>query len=373
MERKSARIFGLDLMRVVAIMMVLFSHMSSVFFESNHIIKNVFEIIGLHGVEVFFVLSGFLIGNILLKILNNGDFSINDVFSFWIRRWFRTLPLYFLILLVNVILFYYIHKGFPEGLWQFPVFLQNVFSEHPLFFPEAWSLSVEEFAYVLSPIVMWGFYKVFRNAQKAFLISTLSLTAIFVLTKVVFYLKNVNEPLSIIYWDNSLKEVVVYRLDAIYYGFIIAYLHFYHTNWLKYNRYRLFVFGFILLLLNHTIFMINSIQEDQSFYLDVLFLPINAITICMFLPFLYYSKYSFRVIQKAIYKISIYSYSIYLLHYTLLIGLLNAIYPIKGLSLLQKIVYATVYIGVTIILSSIVYNIFERPMTNLRDHKFFKR
>jgi len=373
MEYKATRIFGLDLMRAIAIIMVLFSHASSVFFQCDSIITNVLELIGMHGVEVFFVLSGFLIGNILLKTLSKGNFSVKDVFSFWIRRWFRTLPLYFLILLVNIILFYYIHNAFPEKLWQFPVFLQNIFSDHPLFFPEAWSLSVEEFAYVLSPIVMLVFYIVLRSKQRVFLVSTLFLVVIFVLTKVVFYIKNIDELLSIVYWDNSLKEVVVYRLDAIYYGFIIAYLHFYHTNWLKCNRYRLFFSGCILFLLNHAIFMMNSTQVEQSFYLDVLFLPINSITICMFLPFLYYLKYSFRLIKKGIYKISVYSYSIYLLHYTLVLGLLNAIYPITGLSLLQKIVYAAVYIGVTVILSCIVYHFFEKPMTNLRDHKFFKR
>jgi len=120
-------------------------------------------------------------------------------------------------------------------------------------------------------------------------------------------------------------------------------------------------------------FLTNSMQVEQSFYLYVLFLPVNSITICMFLPFLYYLRCSFQITQNVIYKISIYSYSIYLLHYTFVLGLLNVIYPIKGLSLLQKIVYAAVYIGVTVILSSIVYNLFEKPMTNLRDHKFFKR
>ena len=373
MESKSERIFGLDLMRAIAIMMVLFSHVSSAFFESNHVLTNVFEFVGLHGVEVFFVLSGFLIGNILLKRLNKGNFSVKDMFSFWVRRWLRTLPLYYLILLLNSILFYYLQKGFPEKLWQFPVFLQNFFSHHPLFFPEGWSLSVEEFAYILSPIVIWVFYKIIRNAQKVFLISVLSLLVIFVLTKAVFYLKNINTPLSIVYWDNSLKEVVMYRLDAIYYGFIIAYIHYYNTKWLKHNRYRLLFVGCMLLLINHAMFMIVSMQVEQSFYLDVLFLPINSITICMFLPFLYYLTYSFRLIKKAIYKISVYSYAIYLLHYTLVLGLLNVIYPIKGLTLFQKMVYSVVYFGFTVVLSSIVYHFFEKPMTNLRDHRFFKR
>jgi len=372
MVNKSVRILGLDIMRAIAIMMVVFSHVSSIFFDSNHIITNVFELVGLHGVEVFFVLSGFLIGTILLKILSKGGFSIKDMFRFWIRRWFRTLPLYFLILILNITLLYYTLNGFPDKLWQFSVFLQNFCKSHPVFFSEAWSLSIEEYAYIFSPIIIGINYKAFKAKQNSFLLSILFLIVVFTLTKVLYFFEHLNEPLSIIEWDNNLKEVVIYRLDAIYYGFIVAYMHFYYTNWLKDNRYKLFVLGVILLLFNHLRFMIVSMQEGQSFYLEVLFLPINSITICMFLPYLYYLKYSFRLIKNIIYRISIYSYAIYLLHYTFVLGVLNLLCPIKGLNVFQKIVYSVVYIGVTVVLSSLVYNFFEKPMTNLRDHKFFK-
>lgn len=368
----SSRIYGLDVMRAIAIMMVVFSHVSSIFFDSNHIIINVFELVGLHGVEVFFVLSGFLIGTILLKILSKGGFSIKDMFGFWIRRWFRTLPLYFLILILNITLLYYTRNDFPDNLWQFSVFLQNFCTSHPVFFPEAWSLSVEEYAYIFSPIIIGINYKVFKARRNSFLLSILFLIVVFTLTKVLYFFEHLNEPLSIIEWDNNLKEVLIYRLDAIYYGFIVAYMHFYYTNWLKNNRYKLFVLGVILLLFNHLMFMVISMQEGQSFYIDVLFLPINSITICLFLSFLYYLKFPSYIIQNIVYKISVYSYAIYLLHFTFVLGLMDLIIPIEELSLFQKIVYVTIYIGVTLFSSSMVYTYFEKPMTNLRDHKFFK-
>ncbi|NQY28888.1 MAG: acyltransferase [Flavobacteriaceae bacterium] len=367
MSIQNRRVFGLDLMRAIAILMVLFSHVLIVFFKSNNVVTNVFGFIGLHGVEVFFALSGFLIGTILLKTMSQEGFSAKQVLNFWTRRWFRTLPLYFLILLLNIILFYYIKNDFPEKIGLFPFFAQNLITNHPFFFPEAWSLSVEEYAYLFSPIILWFCYKIFKAKQKSFLLSTLLLISVCILTKAFFYLKHVTEPLSIGYWDNSLKEVVIYRLDAIYYGFIIAYGHFYYINWLKNRRHKLLIFGSVLLVINHMLFMMSSTQEEHSFYIDVLFLPLNSITICMFLPYLYYLKCSFRLIENIIYKISIYSYSIYLLHYTFILGLMTLILPFERFTLLQRIGYVFVYLVITYVLSYVIYKYFETPLTNLRD------
>jgi len=373
MEHNSSRIFGLDLMRSVAIIMVLLSHASGLLLEENHVLIHIFEFIGMHGVEVFFVLSGFLIGTILLKLLSKGNFSGKVILFFWVRRWFRTLPLYFLILILNIILIHNTENRLSEGLWQFPFFVQNLLSKHPLFFSEAWSLSVEEYAYMFSPLIIWCVFKKYNNPQKAFFISTLVLTIIFMLTKVLFYLKNINEPLSIAFWDNNLKEVVIYRLDAIYYGFVIAYLHFYKGNWLKKNKYHLLILAGMSIIVNHVMFLQCISQEEQSFYLDVIFLPMNSIAICMILPFLYYIKKTFNIINNIIYRISIYSYSIYLIHFTFMIGLLKISYTVVTETFIQKLCYVFVYLIMTFVISCIVYHVFEKPMTNLRDHKFFNR
>ena len=88
-------------MRAIAISMVVLSHALYVFQGYDNALIDGMQVIGVQGVEVFFVLSGFLIGGILLKLLQSTSFSINEVFHFWIRRWFRTLPLYFLMLCIK--------------------------------------------------------------------------------------------------------------------------------------------------------------------------------------------------------------------------------------------------------------------------------
>ncbi|MBT8377560.1 MAG: acyltransferase family protein, partial [Bacteroidia bacterium] len=104
MSSQSQRIFGLDVVRAIAILLVLISHSTILIFpESNSNAVFAIQFFGTIGVDIFFVLSGYLIGRILLKQLQTQDFSFKNVLYFWIRRWFRTLPNYYLILIVNII------------------------------------------------------------------------------------------------------------------------------------------------------------------------------------------------------------------------------------------------------------------------------
>ena len=86
------RIFGLDVMRAVAILLVVFSHVLWIVPDAKGIIPDLLSLAGVIGVEIFFVLSGFLIGRIVIKMFLQEDFNFRKVMYFWIRRWFRTLP-----------------------------------------------------------------------------------------------------------------------------------------------------------------------------------------------------------------------------------------------------------------------------------------
>src|ERR1700722_19361709 len=89
----SRRIIGLDIARSIAILAVLLAH----FTQKFHHIKAVYLVAnfaGVLGVQLFFVLSGFLIGGILLRQLQRDGFTYRDVVHFWKRRWYRTLPNY---------------------------------------------------------------------------------------------------------------------------------------------------------------------------------------------------------------------------------------------------------------------------------------
>ena len=65
--QNNQRIFGLDVVRATAIAMVVFSHVYYLIDSSNPLLISVSGLFGFFGVELFFVLSGFLIGTILLK------------------------------------------------------------------------------------------------------------------------------------------------------------------------------------------------------------------------------------------------------------------------------------------------------------------
>ena len=73
------RVFGLDLMRAVAILLVIFSHVSWIVPNAQGFIPDIMGIAGVLGVEIFFVLSGFLIGRIIYKLFTSDQFSFKTV------------------------------------------------------------------------------------------------------------------------------------------------------------------------------------------------------------------------------------------------------------------------------------------------------
>src|SRR5919108_5666871 len=117
-EEYDKRIVGLDIVRALAILMVLFYHSREMLaglisipfigYLTGKIIAITVPF-GHLGVEMFFVLSGYLIGGILIKEFNKNDnLNFNNITSFWKRRWLRTLPNYFLILVLNFILYFFL-------------------------------------------------------------------------------------------------------------------------------------------------------------------------------------------------------------------------------------------------------------------------
>jgi peptidoglycan/LPS O-acetylase OafA/YrhL len=151
LDTSSAREPGLDLMRAIAILWVMLWHMRlalrpGMWSGPAHY--------GWMGVDLFFVLSGYLIGSQLLRPYTRG--SRPSIGGFYMRRAFRVLPAY-----LTVLLFYFAIPGFREapGLspaWQFLTFTENFRIDYmnDQAFSHVWSLCVEEHFYLVLPVLI---------------------------------------------------------------------------------------------------------------------------------------------------------------------------------------------------------------------------
>src|SRR5436190_15587708 len=99
MNSELKRVYGLDILRAVAILLVVLIHGTALIGESPIGMFTYLKIPD--GVNLFFVLSGYLIGTILSKHITTEKFTLKPLLNFWQRRWFRTLPNYYLFLLIN--------------------------------------------------------------------------------------------------------------------------------------------------------------------------------------------------------------------------------------------------------------------------------
>ncbi len=164
--RGTSRIPELDGIRGVAILLVLIWHYAVVqllAFPHDTLIAKVRDRFGLtwSGVDLFFVLSGFLIGGILIDARESPAYFR----TFYIRRFFRIVPIYAvicLIFLLVAVLFGSAQQalGPPMPWYVYATFSQNLFLTYHKAFSKyylevAWSLAVEEQFYLTIPLLIW--------------------------------------------------------------------------------------------------------------------------------------------------------------------------------------------------------------------------
>ncbi|MFP4846379.1 acyltransferase family protein [Winogradskyella sp. PE311] len=364
---KSNRIFGLDLMRAVAIILVLISHSIWVIPITNPRINELVALSGYLGVEIFFVLSGFLIGKILFRIYISVDFKIKDFGHFLVRRWFRTLPNYYLILLVNILIAICLGTKLPNDLWQYFVFFQNLAWPMSSFFGESWSLSIEEFAYILGPLVLYLTFILNRNTAKSKLFLGVTVFIIVGFTLARLFYNSFNEVSNMTIWNRSLKAVVIYRVDAIYYGVLAAYISVqYPKFWMNCKFYGLVIGVFSIVGLNIFIPQLSLFIEISPLFWNIFYVAINSIAIACLLPYLSNVKSVSYLISKPVTFISIISYAIYLTHFSLVVKFIQQL-KVSGPFANSNLILLTLYIGLTILLSYLLFRFYEKPITNLRD------
>ncbi len=145
---------GLDTIRAVAILLVIFYHYGPKFAPETgaSIFVNLLVPDGKFGVTLFFVLSGFLITSILLHAKENELHSKGSIIkNFFVRRTLRIFPIYYLCLFALILIrFPFAPGSIPYNLTytsNFYIFSTQVWDTYC----HTWSLSVEEQFYILWP------------------------------------------------------------------------------------------------------------------------------------------------------------------------------------------------------------------------------
>ena len=166
---------GLDTLRALAILGV-FAYHYRVFVSG----ENTFgwaSAVGWTGVDLFFVLSGYLIANQLLGgLLAGRRLSFG---AFYARRALRTLPNFWVVLALFFLFPAVMGGREPPPLWRFMTFTQNIELQPGTAFSHAWSLCIEEQFYLGLPLALWAVTRLRHRLALAWtLIGALVLAAI---------------------------------------------------------------------------------------------------------------------------------------------------------------------------------------------------
>ena len=353
------RIYGLDVFRSFAILLVLLLHGT---YLLEPALGN-FPYVRLpDGVELFFVLSGFLIGGILIRTYEDQNkFDFKSLFRFWKRRWIRTLPNYYLVLLLNILVVYLAWNGSQAEhiSWKFFFFLQNFNDSFHSFFWESWSLSIEEWFYISLPFVLLLLsYSLKKICSKKYIL--LITTLILIIAPITYRaIISDDQHIDFFHFDVSYRKMVIMRLDSIVYGVLFAWIAFYYTSFWKAIRYPAFLLGL------GYIYAVATLPVDINQYaVKVFYYPITSLCCALFLP-LASSIVEYKTFfGKCMTHISKISYSMYLLH----LGLISSViqFQIKTFTPLSGLLWFAFYICFTIILSTLLYKYFEKPIMDKR-------
>jgi peptidoglycan/LPS O-acetylase OafA/YrhL len=340
----NGRIWGLDLIRTVSILLVLVGHTIIAKIHGN--------VLGGIGVEIFFVLSGFLIGQILIKDFKK-ELTPRSVFHFWIRRWFRTLPLYFLFITVKFVFF---DHSLGSGIIVYYLFLQNNVIGID-FFPVSWSLVIEEWFYLLIPIglLIISFGKLNMKRFLFFLIG-------FIIFENLFRLG------WILYTDRPFSGIIAnfpFRLDSLIVGVLLAYFKMeYQGLYFILKKGWFFFLGLILFLLLLYFFGTANLNGNKNEFIwtRTFWFFLVSFFIAMMIPFVEAVKRPHPIIATIVERISLYTYSIYLLHFSIIGWMVHAEKYTSAWLFQTLSAYMVIFIS-----CAMIYHFFEKPVMDLRD------
>lgn len=306
----------LDVLRGVAVILVICHH----FFKpppelESHwlsVILMQLRYFGWIGVDLFFVLSGFLVsGLIFLEFRKHNEFRAP---RFLIRRGFKIYPAYYASIIASLLL---IPGGFTQQTTPFIIalciFLQNYSLDKYTLFSETlwghmWSLSVEEHFYFLLVLSFFLILKWKKNFNGVPLLCVTVCILVLIFRHIACWGATFGSLFEFYY---PLYMPTHFRIDALSFGVLLSYLHHYHHDQLKNLVLR---FKWPALLLGVALTLPCSVWGLLDYFTLVFGLTMLYLGCGLILLVTYYGNWSIKFISPVVASIGFYSYSIYIWH-----------------------------------------------------------
>ncbi|MDB5228834.1 MAG: hypothetical protein JWN78_3027 [Bacteroidota bacterium] len=368
-----SRVFGFDIMRGVGILVVVYAHgRSKMHFFPRF--NDFVSVIGFWLMDLFFVLSGFLIGMILIKFYEKEKtFNLNIAYNFWIRRWFRTLPNYYFVLFLTAALWTILSGNFiflKAKFLMYMVFCQTVVTPPPFFMMESWTLCIEEWFYLLFPVLLLLGNKILfsgeltsKQIKKNVLTCILIFFSVPMLLRIIIYIER--PPLD---WVD-MSRMTFFRMDTIAVGIFMSWVNFYYKDFFRKYR-NIFGIAFVVLISLYLLYFYKVLLPDLksqvsivSFTLFFVLSSVAALCLTVYMKEVKMTRVNF--LGKFMTIISLVSYSMYIFHRSVIMYIIDELYTPKND--IENIILFFVYFAGTILFSMMVFKYFEFPMTEIRE------
>lgn len=360
---------SLDLLRALAVLLVMGSHLQICPQSYGFLYPLILRLHwgGWTGVDLFFVLSGFLISGLLFK--EHQRFGHISFKHFFIRRAFKIYPAYYIMLLITYVLFISKNPAVSlKALIPWAIFLQDYVPPAvkimDSYWIHTWSLAVEEQFYLFLPILLISLSRASASKNKPFrLIPVIA----FVLSVICLSLR----VLSFVYNGNSFRFFLLrapfhLRLDSLFFGVLVSYFYHYHPF-----RFREIVrrFKYLMLGMGIALFIPAFILTENIFLIPTAGYALLYLGSGLALSALVDHPLKTNPIVKAITALGYYSYSIYLWHLPVRVLCARLLWQ-PLLPHFNWGLYAIAYTLGSLVVGILMARLVETPMLKWRDRLY---
>jgi peptidoglycan/LPS O-acetylase OafA/YrhL len=278
------------------------------------------------------------------------------------RRGLRTLPTYYLFLIVNALLIgNAIEPGHLVDLLPFVVFVQNLAWPHPVAFGEAWSLAVEEIFYLILPLCLLLSGKLFSSKKTAFLSATVLILFLPLAARIITV--GMSEPA----WDAGIRKVVMFRLDALMVGVLASWLTHETPLLTRMKRVPALALGLSVIGGAVAFFFLNENTLNTDLFSRVLLFPMVSIGCALLIVSGLDWDRTPAIIGRPAEICARWSYALYLAHmpvFHIILWFLGRAQPGNSQGALIRWV---IFIAGSVCVAALVERFVERPTLRWRD------